>query len=106
MGLIPSITSYIRFFALLTPIILPAMAIFGSLYESNLKGFIYILGVLLSMGIGQALAVYAIKSHVPGGLSNPKQPDSFVSVADPACSLTSIVYGEINLVCPVLMLCL
>ena len=34
--------AYMRFVVLLSPVILPVMAIFGSLYEGNLKGFLYV----------------------------------------------------------------
>ena len=41
MALNFDLLTYMRFFVLLSPVIFPAMAIFGSLYEGNLKGFLY-----------------------------------------------------------------
>ena len=41
--------SYIRFYVLLSPIILPTMAVFGSLYVGNIKGLLYVLGLTLNL---------------------------------------------------------
>ena len=89
MGLRGSILAYIRFFVFLSPIILPTMAVFGSLYESNLKGFIYILGLTLAMGLGKAIAIWAIKSPVPGNTVTTKGGTVFKPIVDPACNLLS-----------------
>ena len=99
MGLQSSMMSYIRFFVLLTPVILPTMAIFGSLYESNLKGFIYILGLTFTMLIGKLLAT-SIGNYIPGDFQSEKgerkrnnddedklNVGHFRPIADAACTL-------------------
>lgn len=56
MPLASSLMSYIRFFTLLSPIIIPTMAIFGSLFEANFKGFVYVLGLTIAMTFGSFVA--------------------------------------------------
>lgn len=77
MGLQSNIMTYIRFFTLLTPVIIPTMALFGSLYESDLKGFIYILGLTFTMFIGKLLSS-TIGSKIPGS-SHTKKASSRIN---------------------------
>ena len=84
--------AYMRFFVLLTPVILPAMAIFGSLYEGNLKGFLYVFGLTISMAFGGIISSYAGK-YVPhvgvlNGTGKKGEADGpFMPLIDPACNL-------------------
>ncbi|MDA9298866.1 hypothetical protein N9P79_00705 [Crocinitomicaceae bacterium] len=86
--------TYIRFFVLLSPIIIPSMAIFGSLYEGNGKGLLYIAGLTLSMAFGAMISPLA-GAYVPhvgevGGSGRPGTPNGpFTSLTDPACNLIS-----------------
>lgn len=66
MPLASSLMSYIRFFVLLSPIIIPTMAIFGSLFEANFKGFVYVLGLTIAMTFGSLVAP-VIGKRVPSG---------------------------------------
>ena len=71
--------SYIRFYVLLSPIILPTMAIFGSLYEGNIKGLLYVAGLTLSMAFGSMISpltgAYVPHVGVVGGRGAPGTPD-------------------------------
>ena len=84
--------SYIRFFVLLSPIILPTMAIFGSLYEGNIKGLLYVFGLIISMAFGGMISSLA-GAYVPhvgkfGGTGKPGTEDGpFKALVDPACNL-------------------
>ncbi len=51
-----TLMSYIRFFVLLSPIIIPTMAVFGSLFNANFKGFVYVLGLTIAMMFGSLIA--------------------------------------------------
>ena len=66
MPLASSLLSYIRFFTLLSPVIIPTMAIFGSLFEANFKGFVYILGLVIATTFGSFIAP-VIGKKVPTG---------------------------------------
>ena len=66
---------YVRFFTLLLPIIIPIMALFDSVFNSNLKGFIYILGLLLTMGT--ALSIASLIST-----ETKQQPDDACNIFD------------------------
>lgn len=50
------IISYVRFITFLLPIIIPMMALFDSVFNANFKGFLYILGLLLSMSTAHIIA--------------------------------------------------
>ena len=84
--------SYIRFYVLLSPIILPTMAIFGSLYEGNIKGLLYVAGLTLSMAFGSMISPLA-GAYVPhvgivGGTGKPgTENEAFKTDIDPACNL-------------------
>mgnify|MGYP001602594215 CR=1 FL=1 len=83
MALASSLLSYIRFFVFLSPMIVPIMAIFGSLFESNMKGFIYVFGLVIAMTFGKFIAP-TVGKYVPhsGTFSN-----NFKPIIDPACNL-------------------
>ena len=84
--------AYMRFFVLLAPVILPAMAIFASLYEGNLKGFLYVFGLTISMAFGGMISSHTGK-YVPhtgvlngsGKIGDANGP--FTPLIDPACNL-------------------
>jgi len=79
--------SYIRFYVLLSPIILPTMAIFGSLYEGNIKGLLYVLGLTLTMAFGSMISPLtgAYVPHV--GVVGGRGDEAFKTDIDPACNL-------------------
>jgi len=56
MPLASSLMSYIRFFTLLSPIMIPTMAIFSSLFNANFKGFVYVLGLTIATTFGSFIA--------------------------------------------------
>lgn len=66
MALASSFMAYIRFFTLLSPIIIPTMAIFGSLFDANFKGFVYVLGLTIATTFGSFIAP-VIGKKTPGG---------------------------------------
>jgi hypothetical protein len=87
--------AYMRFVVLLSPVILPVMAIFGSLYEGNLKGFLYVLGLTISMAFGGMISGYANRlvphTGVEGGTGTKGSPDGpFSPLIDPACNLIGV----------------
>lgn len=66
MGLRNTFTSYIRFMVLLTPlVIIPTMAIFGSLFNGDTKGLFYILGLTITMTFGSLISA-AVQKPGPG----------------------------------------
>ncbi len=92
MALNFDLLTYMRFFVLLSPVIFPAMAIFGSLYEGNLKGFLYVLGLTISMAFGGMISSIAGR-YVPhtGVIEGTGQKGTangpFTPLIDPACNL-------------------
>ena len=53
MGLAGNFLAYIRFFTFLAPVIIPSFAILGSLFNQDIKGFLYVFGVVIAMGAGR-----------------------------------------------------
>tara|TARA_B110000046_G_scaffold185854_2_gene229890 strand:+ start:24464 stop:25090 length:627 start_codon:yes stop_codon:yes gene_type:complete len=67
MTLAATFTDYIKFVALLAPlIIIPCTVIFGSLYNSDAKGLFYVLGLIVTMTFGGLLST-AINKHGSAG---------------------------------------
>jgi len=64
-----TLMAYIRFFVLLTPIIIPTMAIFGSFFNPSFKGFVYVLGLTIAMLFG-SLVSRSIGKRVPGEMKD------------------------------------
>jgi hypothetical protein len=92
MSLAFNLMSYIRFFVLLSPIILPTMAIFGSLYEGNGRGLLYVFGLTISMAFGGMISslagAYVPHTGVVGGTGRPGTENGpFRAIIDPACNL-------------------
>lgn len=77
-----TLMSYIRFFVLLSPIIIPTMAVFGSLFNANFKGFVYVLGLTIAMMFGSLIAP-SIGVRVPGQMVHGE----FKPGIDAACNL-------------------
>ena len=82
MPLTENFQTYLHFGILLSPIILPAFAILASVYEQDLKGFIYILGVLMAMTVGRWFST-VLKAKLGDGLMVPAA----------ACNLTQRAVG-------------
>lgn len=86
MTLVATFNSYIRFAALLSPlIIIPCTIIFGSLYNSDAKGLFYILGLVITMSFGGLLST-AVKRHGPVNSEGK-------AAYDPACNITGTSYN-------------
>ena len=89
MGLRNTFTSYIRFMVLLAPlIIIPTMAIFGSLFNGDTKGLFYILGLTITMTFGSLISA-AVQKPGPGKPVEGKD-GAQVSMApaySPACNI-------------------
>jgi len=77
-----TLMSYIRFFVLLSPIIIPTMAIFGSLFNANFKGFVYVLGLTIAMLFGSLIAP-TVGVRVPGTMVDGRWKPGI----DAACNL-------------------
>lgn len=83
MGLSTTFTAYIKFIALLSPlIIIPCTLIFGSLLNQDLKGLFYILGLVITMTLGGLLAA-AVKKRGPGVMKG----ETFIPAFSPACNI-------------------
>ena len=82
MPIASSLMSYIRFFTLLTPIIIPTMAIFSSLFDANFKGFVYVLGLTIAMTFSSFIAPL-IGKKVPGETKGGR----YIPRIDAACNL-------------------
>jgi len=64
MGLAGNFLAYIRFFIFLAPIIIPSFAILGSLFNQDIKGFLYVFGVVIATGAGRWFSTM-IPNYVP-----------------------------------------
>ena len=84
MPLASSLMSYIRFFTLLSPIMIPTMAIFSSLFNANFKGFVYVLGLTIATTFGSFIAP-VIGKKVPQYQGRPG--------IDAACNLVGSSIG-------------
>jgi len=96
MGLSDNFVAYIRFFTFLSPIIIPSFALLTSLYNQDIKGFLYVLGVTITMLCGRLLSKF-IPNYVPH--APPKIPGAIIDTDgkpigknwfpyyDPACNL-------------------
>ena len=90
MGLSANFLAYIRFFTFLAPVIIPSFAILGSLYNQDIKGFLYVLGVVIAMGSGKWMStlIPSYVPHAPGGVVNGKYiAGKFKPYNDQACNL-------------------
>ena len=87
-----SLMSYIRFFVLLSPIIIPTMAIFGSLFNANFKGFVYILGLTIAM-LFAGLIAPSIGALVPGKWVGTGDHRQYKPAIDAACNLIGASAG-------------
>ena len=100
MGLSTTFTEYIKFIALLSPlIIIPCTLIFGSLLNQDLKGLFYILGLVITMTFGGLLSA-AVKKRGPGITKD----GVFIPAFSPACNIVGenvIKWGtEYTMPCP------
>jgi hypothetical protein len=89
MGLRNTFTSYIRFMVLLAPlIIIPTMAIFGSLFNGDTKGLFYILGLTITMTFGSLISA-AVQKPGPGKPVEGKDEaqGSMAPAYSPACNI-------------------
>lgn len=89
MTLVATFTAYIKFVALLSPlVIIPSTVIFGSLYNSDAKGLFYILGLIVTMTFGVLLST-AVQSHGPGDTikATDDTPASFIPGYPAACNI-------------------
>jgi hypothetical protein len=74
---------------LLAPlVIIPTMAIFGSLFNGDTKGLFYILGLTITMTFGSLISA-AVKHPGPGNFVEGKQgaDGSMVPAYSPACNI-------------------
>lgn len=89
MGLFTTFMAYIKFIALLSPlIIIPCTLIFGSLLNSDVKGLFYILGLVITMTFGGLLSV-AVQKKAPGKMIDGQ----YIPAFSPACNIIGSSYS-------------
>ena len=91
MELQANFIAYIRFLTFLSPVIIPSFALLGSLYNQDIKGFLYVLGIAIAMGCGRWMSGF-IPNYVPNDgkgvdASGKYIRGNFTGYNDPACNL-------------------
>ena len=76
---------YLRFFTFMAPMFIAAAAIFESALNENVKGILYVTGVLFTMALGN-LTSSAFPNRVPGFQKGTDRRDKS-PLYDPACNI-------------------
>jgi len=77
---------YIRFFTFLAPMFIPLAAVLESALNQNIKGILYVTGLLFTMMLGN-LVSSAFPNRVPGIIKGTSERNKGQLMYDPACNI-------------------
>jgi hypothetical protein len=83
---------YIRFFTFLAPMFITLAAILESALNQNVKGILYVTGVLFTMLLGNLLSS-AFPNRVPGIIKGTTNRNKDEPLYDPACNIFEVSSG-------------